>query len=123
MAKLSSVLLPDTAGTLNPTGEQFKGAGYRNVGNGQHTVQVITTNCTGRFYIEGTLASDPASTDWFPIQLDGATDFIQFTADTGSYYYTFTSNLIWVRARLDRTYDGVLTLGNSGSLDQVLLQF
>jgi len=123
MAKLSSILLPTTAGSLNITGSTFKGAGYRNIGSGLHTVSIHTNSCTGRVYIEGSLATEPESTDWFPIQIDGATDYIEYTASTDVDHYTFNGNYIWIRARLDRTYNAGLNLGNAGSLDKVILSF
>lgn len=113
MAKLSSVLLPTTL--VDTTGSAFKGAGYRNVGNGQHTVSIHTNAFTGDVYIEGSLASSPSSTDWFPIKLNGTDDYISYTLSTDVDHYTFVSNLIWVRARVANR--------SAGSIDQVLLSF
>jgi len=113
MAKLSSVLLPSTA--VDTTGSQFKGAGHRNIGNGQHTVAIHTNNLTGDVYIEGSLAAVPSTTDWFPIKLDGSTDFVSYVTSSDVDHYIFTSNLIWVRARLANR--------STGSLNKVLLSF
>lgn len=123
MSKLSSILLPTTAGSLNMTGAAFKAAGYRNIGPGLHTVSIHPNACSGRVYIEGSLAAEPESTDWFPIQINGSNDYIEYSSTTDVDHYTFAGNFIWIRARLDRTYDAGLNLGNAGSLDKVLLAF
>jgi hypothetical protein len=113
MAKLSSTLLPST--NSNTTGIAYKGSGYRNVGTGQHTVSIQTNAFTGRVHIEASLASIPESTDWFPIKLDGENEYLSFTTDSDTYYYVFTGNFIWVRAKISNR--------TAGSVDKILLSF
>lgn len=114
--KLSTVLLSNTSGQGPAiTGDQFKGAGYLNIGDGQHTVQVQFTNFTGDFIIEGSLASDPTENDWFAVKLDGISEAQTLVSETSVKYYTFESNLIWVRAKI--------TNQTTGFIEKVLMAF
>ena len=108
-------LLDSTTTDINVTGTQQKGAGYSNTIGCNHTISISVANFIGRIYIEGSLASSPTDADWFPIQVNGPVDYIQFPfnpnaptgnsgGDTGVVAFSFSGNYIWLRARLDRTY-------------------
>jgi len=111
----SIILLNTTAGTINVTGDKQKAAGYSNSIGNSHTVSITLNNFTGRVWIEGSLASDPTDSDWFPIPIGNGVPYAQFpvnpaaptsyiTGDSGTFVYSFSGNFIWVRARVDRTY-------------------
>jgi len=111
----SIILLNTTAGLINVTGVQQKGAGYNNSVGNSHTVSVTLNDFTGRVWIEGSLAATPQDGDWFPIPVGNGVPYLQFpinpaaptshhVGDSGTYVYSFSGNFIWVRARVDRSY-------------------
>lgn len=111
----SIILLNTTAGQINVTGDQQKAAGYSNSIGNSHTVSITLQDFTGRVWIEGSLATNPTDSDWFPIPLGNGVSYLQYpvnpaaptsndTGDTGTYVYSFSGNFIWVRARVDRSY-------------------
>lgn len=111
----SVTLLESTTTEINATGTKQKGAGFSNTIGCNHTVSISVVNFIGRVYIEGSLASDPAETDWFPIKLIGMLDYIQFPrdpnaptganrGDTSVIACSFSGNYIWLRARINRDY-------------------
>jgi hypothetical protein len=132
----SVVLLPTTGSQINLTGEKQKGAGYSNWSGTSHTVSVTCTNFVGRIYLEASLATDPAETDWFGIPFNGTLTYVQYPlnpfrptgsiqGDTGTSSFEFVGNYVWVRARLDRTYLNPQPIDTStvGSVDEILLNF
>ncbi len=132
----SVVLLPTTGSQLNVTGQKQKGAGYTNFAGASHTVSISCTNFVGRIYLEGSLATDPTDTDWFPIQLATGLIYVQFPlnpnkptglvqGDTLTFSLSFVGAYVWVRARLDRTYLNPEPLDTStvGSVDEILMNF
>ena len=134
MAKQSLILLTATTGQLNVTGAAFKAAGYFGYSRGIHTVCWYLQDFIGRIYVEGSLATTPTDSDWFEINLAGLTPYAQFPLDpmnpTGQYggdsgieLYTFQCNLVWVRARVDRTYLINPNVNDVGSIQKVLLNY
>ena len=110
--------LLDTTSTseeIDIVGEPIRAAGWYGYTECVQTVAIFLANFTGRIYVEGTLNNNPnQTTDWFPIQLSGS-DYLQFPqnpvtsnsiydGDTGVYGYTFKSNLLYIRARVYRSY-------------------
>lgn len=111
---------------LSYTGNKFKGDGYYGSGDGLHSVAWRLNNFLGRIWIEGTLALEPTSADWFAIPIGSGTDYKEYTAQTSeTVVFNFTNNAVWVRARVDRSaldpapssYDQ----NTHGSVDSVLL--
>lgn len=111
----SVTLLDSTTTEINVTGTKQKGAGFSNTIGCNHTVSISVANFIGRVYIEGSLANDPTEEDWFPIQLRGTSDYIQYpinpnaptganNGDTSVTAYSFSGNYIWIRARVNRDY-------------------
>jgi len=137
MAKNSIILLTSTAGQLNVTGPAVKFAGYFGYSRGIGTVSFAINNFTGRIFIEVSLATNPLETptytDWFPIWLEGLNPYVQFPldpnsptgiiGDSGNYAYTFQGNLVWVRARVDRSYITLPILSDLGTVQQILLNY
>lgn len=122
----STTILTDTSGVLNTTGTAYKGDGYTGFTDGYHTVAWYLNAFVGRIVIEATLVKDPQAGDWFTVDLDGlGNGYVQWgiiaTPVTDNKIYNFTGNYVWVRAKVDRTYDGALTTINSGSVTKVLL--
>jgi len=120
-----SITLLGTTSTLDTTGDKFKGAGYVGYTNGFHSTSWELNSFKGRIKIQATLATSPTSDDWFNVDLNGTGDgYVEFTsATTGSVYYNFTGNFVWVRAVVNRTYDNALTLMNAGNVVRVLYNF
>jgi hypothetical protein len=89
------------------TGEKFKGDGYYGRSDGLHTVQYNVNGLIGTITMQGTLALDPSSSDWFSLN---ETIHISGTADSananGSFIYNFTGNYVWVRAIVTNWTDG-----------------
>lgn len=135
MSKSSILLLGDTSGKFNVTGDAVRADGWYGYGDGVHTVAAHLHNFTGRFYIEASLANTPEERDWFAIWLNPTVPYAEFPrdpahvnlgvpalpplgqrlyvphgqiprGDTGVEAFTFRGNLMWLRARLDRTYMG-----------------
>ena len=101
--------------SLNYTGMANKAASYYGLSRGVHTVQIVTKKFVGRVFVEGSIANNPTNEeDWFAIGLTGTTPYIQFpldpltpndvTGDTYSLAFSFQANILWVRAKIDRTY-------------------
>jgi hypothetical protein len=100
-------------------GQPVKAAGFYGPTSGIHTLAIKTVNFTGTIFIDGTLSTNPAETDWFPILINGAAGLV-FAKDfdtppdgwiTIGYYgttkclgFTFTCNCIYIRARIIRNY-------------------
>ena len=75
--------------------DKVKGDGYYGFADGVHTIQTRVTSLIATVKIQGTLATDPASTDWVDvatiITCDGS------SAITNSYFNNFTGNYTWLR--------------------------
>jgi len=99
---LSSNTHPGGGTTETVTGEKFKGDGYYGRSDGLHSVQYTYSGLTGTITIQGTLAVDPAETDWFDVHTYAATE------ETASKIASFTGNYVWVRAKVVYT-DGTIS--------------
>jgi hypothetical protein len=129
----SVLLLNSTAGSINVTGTAESVAGYSNNINGSNKVNIFLTNFIGRIYIEGSLAINPSSNDWFPINIGVNQVYIQFPANfstpligvTGVFSYNFNGSFMWARARVDRTYiiPQVTNANAVGFVDLIALSF
>lgn len=118
----SQILLHDTAGHINITGEPVNGCGYdTDMNKGLNTVAITTgPQFIGRVYIEGSLVQNPCDTDWFNIELqdlqNNKFEYIEFPlfiehdniktiiSNHKTFKYTFEGLPVKVRARVDRTY-------------------
>lgn len=126
MARLSVVVMPDTGGQLNVTGDPVRADGWFGSVDGNHTISIQLANFTGRLWIEATLANEPTDTDWFPIWLNQCNEFIQYDAKTSMEGYTFQGNFTFIRARVDRTYISPVPetseqIRELGSISKILL--
>ncbi len=118
---------------LSYTGDNIRADAFYGNTDGLHTVSVKFDDFVGRVFIEGTLASDPQDTDWFPIYLTSGSSYKQYpvnpaaptgnVGDTGTDGFTFRLNVIYLRARIDRDYlsASAYDLTQHGRIDQILL--
>lgn len=77
---------------------------------------------TGRVKIQGTLATNPTDEDWFNVLIDGL-PFKDYNEFTGVEGYTFTANLVFLRAILDRTSLGQTDISTVGYIDKIYLNY
>lgn len=118
---------------LNYTGEQIRADAFYGNTDGLHTVSVKLDNFVGRLFIEGTLASEPTESDWFPFYLTSGTTYKQYpfnssvptgvVGDSGTDGFTFRANVMYIRARVDRTHLNANAYDQTahGRIDKILL--
>lgn len=111
----TTIIMSSTRGMASATGEPFQANAWYGFTDGLHTVAIHTDNLMGRVYIEGSLANQPTEADWFPLWLTH-TPYVEYPripmnptgtnlrGDTGVLAFSFRANLMWIRARLDRSY-------------------
>lgn len=117
----TTLMMGDSNEHENLVGQPIKADGWYGNTDGLHTVVMQVFNFSGHIFIEATLELEPTEADWFPIQLTETTPYVSFPrnplqptgeyssgGDTGSFGATFTVNAVWLRARLDRTYLGLV---------------
>lgn len=102
MARKTITLLPNSGTNLDLIGEAVPGDSYYGFTDGLHTIAIYGQDLTGRVKIQGTLATNPTDEDWFNVLIDGL-PFKDYNEFTGVEGYTFTANLVFLRAILDRT--------------------
>jgi len=105
------------------TGDKFKGDGYYGRSDGLHTIQVDLNGFLGKIEIQGTLAINPVETDWFTLELGTGSQsvdttgliteqnitYVEYTTSTSSVKaYNFTSNCVWIRAKITNWTDGTI---------------
>jgi hypothetical protein len=133
MSTISYTLLTHTP-VMNYAGNPIRSDLYSGNTQNLHTVSAHFRNFQGRLYIEGTLAATPTENDWFPIYLTSGTPYRQYPVnsanptgnnqgDTGTEGFTFRANLLYIRARIDRSYltDTVYNQAVHGIVEKVLL--
>ena len=86
------------------TTDKVKGDGYYKGGDGLHTVHYAITDFSGTIKMQASLATSPASADWFDIA--GTTYTTSPDTDT-DFVANFTGNFVWVRASVTYT-DGTI---------------
>ena len=109
MPILSSTLVssnshPSDSSVVTITSEKFKGDGYYGRSDGLHTVQLKFTGFIGTFKMQGALAIDPVTADWFDID---STDLEYLTNTDVSVLQNFTGNFVWLRCVITYT-DGTV---------------
>ena len=120
-----SVLMLGTEQSLDYTGDSVRGDGFYGFSDGIHTVQITVADYIGRIYIQGTLASEPVETDWFNIKVNGNDDYITYgvgagTGVTSTLAYTFQGNMVYLRAKVERSHLSLL-ITQVGTLGKILL--
>lgn len=110
MTNGTRLLLGDTSGLMEATGEPLRVDGPWRPLDAVLTVSVSVAGFFGRVLLEGSLDEGPADDSWFPIRLstdpEGALLFPLpedvATGTTGTFAFSFRARLIWLRARMDR---------------------
>ncbi len=111
----SVVLLPSSQGQVNMIGSPEKADGWYGYTDGLHTIAVYIQNFRGKVFIEASLVLQPTDEDWFPIHLTPTTAWVEYPknpmdptgnigGDSGVEAFTFKANILWLRARIDRSY-------------------
>lgn len=123
MARTTAIIDSATGTNFNFISPEVRADAYYGYTDGLHTVAFYFSNFTGKVYLEGTLANTPTNTDWFALNIDPPTEYIQLTTHTGVVARSFQGNFMFVRVRIDRDY---LTPANNdnlawGQISQVLL--
>lgn len=120
------------------TGEPVRAAGWYGHTNGLHTVSISVQNFIGRISVQAAVTTVPSDSDWFSMLPEGVA-FIQYpqngyvvmspaTGQTSTYGFSFTSNIVWMRAIMDRSYFLPATatpqyVGTFGLVDHILLRY
>jgi hypothetical protein len=119
----SSNIVLTNKNELNYTSDAVKGDGYYGFADGLHTMSFHVNNFTGRIHLEATIVENPAETDWFPIDLDNLTAYLQFTAQTITKGTSFEGNFVYLRVKVDRAYLGAGSYDPAlhGSIDKVVI--
>jgi len=130
MGKLSIQVMGDSGGNLNLTTDKVRASGWSGYSSPMMTVSLGLNNFKGRIYIQGTLADNPNEDDWFNLHLSGATDYVQYPRDnsmtnvTYTDSFSFSSNLIYIRVKLDRSYiTPTPTIYQVGNVKKILLSY
>lgn len=98
---LSSNTHPGDSAVATITGDKYKGDGYYGRSDGLHTIQYDLAGFTGTVTVQGTLATDPTSSDWFTVYTNN------YASETKTVIANFTGNYVWVRAYVEYT-DGAI---------------
>lgn len=123
----SIVLLSDSNGNWNMTGDPVRGDGWYGHSDGLHTISIHFENFTGKLWIEASLANDPTDDDWFPIYLNYSDCYLIAEQETSVQAFSFEGNFTYIRARIDRSYlvpEPNMTIDVStmyGSISKILL--
>lgn len=114
---------PDDSTATVITGEKYRGDGYYGRADGLHTIHTNLTGFVGKIEIQGTLAIDPTSDDWFTVELGTGSltvdttgliskaniTFVEYDeAITITDTYNFTGNYVWVRAYVSNWTEGTV---------------
>ena len=110
----SSNIVLTNKNELTYTSDAVKGDGYYGFADGLHTMSFHVSNFTGRIHLQATIVEQPTENDWFPIDLDNLTPYLQFTAETVTKGSSFEGNFVYLRVIVDRAYLG------AGSYDAAL---
>ena len=107
-------LLPTTDGRIDFIGDPMRIDQWSFNQYAVYTVAIYIQNFIGRIYLDASLELAPKESDWFPIFLTPDTPYIQFPiherrptgengGDTGVEAFNFQANILWLRARMDRS--------------------
>lgn len=131
-------LLAPMGEVISVTGDPVRGAGWYGPNTGLHSVAIRVLNFQGRVSVQATLAAAPGDSDWFSV-LPGAAPYLQYprpgilvtlpsSGETSNFGFNFTSNVVWVRALVDRSYMAYptqtpLQFSYLGIVDCILLNY
>ena len=122
MARKTTTLMPNSGTNPDLVGDAVPGDSYYGYTDGIHTVAIYGQNLSGRIRVQGTLATTPTEDDWFDILLTGL-PYKDYTNFTGVEGFTFTANLVFLRATLDRTALGITDVSQAGWIEKIYLNY
>lgn len=133
----SITLLSSTNDKLSIIGEPVRVDNwYGRSGGGLYTFAISVAKFVGFIYIDASLVSKPTDSDWFPISLNGKSNFLSYPTGNGNPLigetsltgFTVNGNYIWLRARMDR--NGIIPVpmlpdqyGLFGIVESIQLKF
>ena len=119
---------------MSYTGDKIRTDIFSGMTQNLYTASISVSNFIGRFFIEGSIALDPQEGDWFPIYLTSGTPYRQYPinslspsgindGDTITEGFTFRANLLYIRARIDRSYlsETIYDPITHGTIDKVII--
>lgn len=89
-------------------GSIMYGPTYYGKKNGLITFGIYATDYTGKFWLEGSTSNQPASGDWFEIELGVQNFYHSFLNFTGIEPFVFQSNIQWFRPKWEKTGNGTI---------------
>jgi|TARA_B100001094_G_scaffold178442_1_gene172475 hypothetical protein len=107
---------PDNTTNTTRTSDKLKGDGYYGRADGLHSVQYVVTGFVGKIVTQATLATTPATTDWFDITStvhDNSSGTSSNALATGSFIHNFTGNYVWIKI--------VVSDWTTGTVNSILL--
>ena len=107
---------PDNTTNTTHTSDKLKGDGYYGRADGLHSVQYVVTGFVGKIVTQATLATTPATTDWFDITStvhDNSSGTSSNALATGSFIHNFTGNYVWIKI--------VVSDWTTGTVNSILL--
>ena len=124
---------------IDVIGDPVKGAGWYGHTTGIHTVAIKVSNFRGRISAQASIVTEPSSdADWFSV-LPNDVPYIEYprypfmpvsptTNETSIMGFTFISNVVWVRAIVNRSYfipphANGMYISTFGQVDYILLNF
>ena len=122
MARKTTTLMGNSGINLNLVGDPQPGDSYYGYTDGIHTIAIYGEALSGRVRIQGTLSANPTEEDWFNILLNGI-PYKDYTSFTGVEGFTFTANLVFLRAILDRDALGITDISNAGYIEKIYLNY
>lgn len=119
---LSAQTHPGDSSLQTVTGDKHKGDGYYGRSDGLHTIQLDLNGFLGTVELQGSLAINPASDDWFTVRLgsgqtidttgklvSSSTTKLEYTSnETSSKTYNITGNYVWIRVYVSNWTDGTV---------------
>jgi hypothetical protein len=111
----SIILLSNTQGKFEITGDACRVDQWLPHNGGWYTMSITVDNFQGRVWLEASLSTTPQEGDWFPIWLQSKQPFLSYPlnphqqtgmsgGDSNTTAYRFQANILWIRARLDRSH-------------------
>lgn len=107
-------------GEVDQLSDALRGDGYYGYRDGTQTVAVTFNNFIGRIQIEATLEINPSESDWFPVWMNRATPYKQYsTATNGTESFSVRGNFVLIRFRKTRSY--LSDTSSVGDITKVML--
>lgn len=114
---MTVTLIPTTSyGTPNGTydgvsatwySDKSASDGYFGYTDGLHTIAVFPNGFVGTVTFQGSLATDPGTSDW--VDIPGVTIGNGSTAVNDAETHNFTGNFVWIRAKVSSFTAGTIT--------------